>query len=143
MITAILCLVYPIHVIAFDLQEEAQDKVQKDVISALVFSKIEEAVHNYYGQYFKNIPRTAPYFVDMLSVTGEKSAPYYVNFTSYKVKVQVSPYLGPHNPVGTDQITLTIGMSGEVRVERFEHIKSYELPWNYRDSAKGTWPPKE
>ena len=70
MITAILCLVYPIHVIAFDSQAETQDKVQKDVIAALVYPKIEEAVHDYYEQYFKDIPRTAPYFVDMSQPRG-------------------------------------------------------------------------
>jgi len=142
MIAAIVCCVIsPVRGRAADLPES--DSVERSALAALLYPKIEEAVSDYYQQYFTNIPGTAPYFVDVLSVEGEKSDSHSVNYASYKVKVQVSPYLGPHIPVGDDQITLRIGMTGEVQVEAFDHIKSYALPWNYQDSAKGPWPPME
>jgi hypothetical protein len=45
----------------------------------------------------------------------------------FEIMLQVSPYLGAHNSIGTDLITFRIS-SGEVTVEKFEHIKSYPIP---------------
>lgn len=47
----------------------------------------------------------------------------------FKLKLQVDSYIGPHNSDGLDYITVTVGDSGEVKVEKFEHIKSYK--YNY------------
>lgn len=50
----------------------------------------------------------------------------------FKIKLEVSPYLGAHNSIGVDHIILSVS-SGGVEVEKFEHIKSYPIPPNYRN----------
>lgn len=58
---------------------------------------------------------------------------------SFKIKLQVKPYVGPHVDIGMDQLTIRVGSGeGEAKVERFEHIKSYydELPPNLKGILK-------
>ncbi len=58
------------------------------------------------------------------------------------IQVQVMPYFGPHNEVGVDNITFKISIGNEVQLEKYEHIKSFELPWNYQDEIINKWPPE-
>lgn len=105
----------------------------EDVLLALLYPSIQNAVDAYYKPYFRHLPAVAPYMNHVVSV--EKPA-------GYRVTVQVSPYFGPHLEVGIDHITLAFDAIGnDVRVVRFEHIKSYELPARYRDEIISSWPP--
>lgn len=54
----------------------------------------------------------------------------------FNLKLRVDSYIGPHNSVGLDYITVTVGGSGDVKIDRFEHIKSFELPPNYQHIIK-------
>ena len=51
------------------------------------------------------------------------------------------PYVGPHNSVGIDDITFKVNASGEVLMEKFEHIKSFDIAPNYKNIIK-KWPPR-
>ena len=144
---ALFCLINPIdNVTALTVNtsktaECSEETVYKQLIVGLLTPKIDEAVDNYYKKYFKHTPGTVPFLVDVLSVDSEKSDERLAYPSSFKVKVQVSPYFGPHNSVGTDNITFNIGVCGDVKVEKFEHIRSYELPWNYQNEIINVWPP--
>lgn len=55
------------------------------------------------------------------------------------LKLQVKSYIGPHLDIGVDQLTIRVGSGeGEVKVEKFEHVKSYydSLPPNYKGIIK-------
>jgi hypothetical protein len=49
----------------------------------------------------------------------------------FVIKVEVAPYIGPHNAVGIDHITFNVNPSGDVKLEKYEHIKSYEIQPGY------------
>ena len=60
--------------------------------------------------------------VDFLEIKREA----YRGF-SFLLKVQVQPFVGAHNTIGIDEITLSISPYG-TQVENFKHTKTYPLP---------------
>lgn len=113
------------------------EELYQDVYVTLLYPYIQKAVDAYYKPYFKDSPGVAPYMVDVLSIDRPNG---YRTF-EFIVKLQVMPYFGPHLEVGVDNITFRIGAGNEVQLEKFEHIKSSELPWNYQDEIINKWPP--
>lgn len=100
--------------------EGSLEELYRDVFMSFVTPYIKEAVCDYYKQ---------PFNVDLWSskiLSIERPNGYRTFF--FILKIEVQPYYGPHNSVGVDQITLTIGSSGKVTIKKFEHIKTYELP---------------
>lgn len=118
------------------------EKIYQDTIMGLIWPKINKAVDNYYKKYFKDNPLLAPYELKFLSVDARINEPNTGYPSFFEVKVQVMPYFGPHLNVGVDNITFKIGVLGDVQVKKFEHIKSYELPWNYQKIIISKWPPR-
>ncbi|NLG37750.1 MAG: DUF3888 domain-containing protein [Clostridiales bacterium] len=55
----------------------------------------------------------------------------------FTVTLQISPYTGPHISVGLDNITVAINGSGNVSIEKYEHIESFNLPPHYEHIIKG------
>lgn len=51
---------------------------------------------------------------------------YYRSF-NFIIKLQVKPFLGAHNTVGLDEMTIKIG-GDNPKIISFEHIKSFPLP---------------
>lgn len=53
---------------------------------------------------------------------------------TFRLKLKVSAYIGPHINIGDDYMTIKMEGEGKVIIEKFEHIKSYylELPSNYK-----------
>jgi len=47
--------------------------------------------------------------------------------TVFEMKVEVLPYLGAHNSIGKDQITLGISY-GDSKVLGYKHMEDYEVP---------------
>lgn len=74
----------------------------------------------------------APYTVNVVHI--ERPNGYRTFF--YRLKLQVNSYIGPHISVGLDYLTVTIDGSGNVQVQKFEHIESYALPLNYEKIIK-------
>jgi len=93
---------------------------------------IQKEVDNYYSKYLTDTPMVAPYTVYVLNAERPKG---YRSF-SFNIKLGVDSYIGPHLGVGLDYITVTISGSGDVKIEKFEHVKSYELPPNYQNIIK-------
>ncbi len=84
---------------------------------------IDKAVDNYYEKNLGYSPGVAPWQTDVLSIERPNG---YRTFL-FIVKLEVKPYLGAHNSIGVDHITIKVS-SGEVKVEKFEHIKDYPIP---------------
>ncbi|MDA3733043.1 DUF3888 domain-containing protein [Niameybacter massiliensis] len=68
------------------------------------------------------------YDVDFLHIDREA----YRGF-SFILKVRVKPFVGPHNTIGIDEITLSITPAG-IKVENFAHKKSFEVPDYKKDN---------
>lgn len=147
LVITLFCFVPPMHTVSaaadnvLKTTEESNDKTYQNLIVDLLYPKIREASDNFYKKYLREPPTTAPYLTTLLSVIPQKSDESLVYPDSFIVKVQISPYYGPHNSVGTDAITFWISNFGDIQLKKFEHIKSYEIQPNYKDEIIGKWPP--
>lgn len=96
------------------------EELYQDIFVTFLLPYIERAVDDYYG-----VPYTvAPYGVKILNVERLNG---YRSF-KFVVKLEIMPYIGPHNSVGIDHITIQVSAGPKVTIEKFEHIKSYVLP---------------
>lgn len=117
--------------------EGSTEELYQDIFVSLLDPYIQKAINDYYLKYFKGPPLFAPYSVNILNVERPNG---YRTFL-FIIKLQVSPYFGPHLVVGTDNITIKVDASGKAQVEKFEHIESFELPPHYQGVVK-KWPPE-
>lgn len=118
--------------IKYQPPEQSREELYQDIFISLLLPHIESEVDKYYSKYLIEPPVVAPYTVYVLSAERPNG---YRSFV-FKLKLQVDSYIGPHNSVGTDYITVTVGGSGGVKIEKFEHIKSYKIPPNYEHIIK-------
>lgn len=104
------------------------------IVKTLLMSKIQEATNKFYEPYLTIQPTVVAYLKDskITNIEGE------ISNSKYTVTVEIEPYIGPHISVGRDRITLDITADGMVTVKNFEHIKSYELPPNYKNRYRKT-----
>lgn len=85
---------------------------------------IDQAVTEYYGRPLMYGLES----VDILSVTR----PHGYRTFEFEIQLQVKPFVGAHNTVGIDNITIRV-KPGEIEVEKFEHIQSFEPPPHLKD----------
>lgn len=98
-------------------------EIYQDVFMTLLLPYIDEAVTNYYEKNTGYSPNVDPWEPNILSIERPNG---YRTFL-FVIKLEVAPYLGAHNSIGVDHITIRVS-SGEVKVEKFEHIKDYPIP---------------
>ena len=111
--------------------EQLQQELYQDVFVTLLDPYIQKAIDDYYGQLLTTSPIYTPEYVEILNV----ERPMGYRTFSYIIKLQVKPYVGPHIVVGIDQLTIDVGI-GTIKVEKYEHLKSYDLPPNMQDMIK-------
>ncbi len=128
----LLCVVLYPSAKPYQPPEQSREKLYQDIFISLLLPYIQNEVDQFYSQYLTEPPMVAPYTVTVLSTARPNG---YRTFC-FRLKLQVKSYIGPHISVGLDEITLTADGSGNVKVEKFEHIKSYKLPPNYEDIIK-------
>jgi len=116
--------------------EKSNEELYKDFFITLLQPYTQKAVDDYYTNYLKSIPLVDPWYVKLLSIERSVTPSF-----TFVIKLEVAPYIGPHNPVGIDHITFNVNNRGDVKLETFEHIKSYEIQPGYQIEIK-TWPPK-
>jgi hypothetical protein len=110
--------------------KQSREELYQKIILSLLLPYIQKEIDNYYLKYLAYPPEVAAYTVHVLS--AETIDNYYI----FKLKLQVYSYTGPHIGVGLDNITVTVDGTGAVKIENFEHIKSYKLPPNYENMIK-------
>jgi len=118
--------------IPYQPPEQSREELYQDIFISLLLPYIQNEVDKYYSKYLTQTPMVAPYTVYVLNAERPNG---YRTF-SFRLKLQVDSYIGPHNSVGLDYITVTIEGLGDVKIDKFEHIKSYMLPPNYEDIIK-------
>ncbi|HEX2945416.1 MAG TPA: DUF3888 domain-containing protein [Clostridia bacterium] len=99
--------------------EGSVEEIYLDVLMSLLMPYIDKAVENYYGQGYA----VAPYSVKVLNIDRPNG---YRTF-GFVMKLEVMPYTLAHITIGVDHITIRVD-TRNVTVEKFEHIKSYEIP---------------
>ena len=95
-----------------------------------------DAVHNYYSKYLKEPPVVNPEDIKILNIEKDKASYY-----TYLIMVETTPYIGPHNIIGVDHITLKVKPYGEVSIEKYQHMESFSIAPGWQEIIK-EWPPK-
>ncbi|MBM7613797.1 DUF3888 domain-containing protein [Alkaliphilus hydrothermalis] len=100
--------------------EASTDELYQHVFLTLLDPLISNAIYGYYGESYSHD------YWDIKIINLERLS--YTENGMFKMTLEVSPYVGAHNSVGVDQITLIIEAGGDVEVVDYKHIKSYDLP---------------
>lgn len=100
------------------------EELYKDVFMTMLDPYIQEAVNNYYEMHTGYSPKVDPCDPKIIYI-GRPNG--YRKF-GFEIMLQVSPYLGAHNSIGTDLITFNVSSMGDVTIQKFEHIKDYPIP---------------
>ncbi|MCI2041300.1 MAG: DUF3888 domain-containing protein [Clostridium luticellarii] len=116
--------------------QNSKEKLYQDMLVTLLLPILQNAVDNYYKEYLSVSPVIAPYDISVLSIDRLGGNETF----DFCVKLELHPYVGPHLDVGLDHITIKINSTGRVKVEKFEHIRNYELPSYYQDIIKKKLP---
>lgn len=141
----ILLLIF-VFIISFEIKErqvtevvkqQSTEELFKQMTITLLMPNIGEAINNYYKEYLNYSLTEDPWNIKILESEKTKENTY-----EFLVKIKVAPYIGPHISVGVDHITFRIMPWGEVKLEKYEHIKSYSIPPNWSDIII-KWPPDE
>ncbi|MBU3171480.1 DUF3888 domain-containing protein [Clostridium estertheticum] len=125
---------YSVYAITNKPLQHSKEELYQDIFCTLLMPYIQKSVGDYYSKFLTDIPGVDPWAIDILSVERPNGYRTFV----FVIKMEVTPYVGPHLGVGVDRITITVDGIDEVKVTKFEHIKSYylELPPNYQDIIK-------
>ncbi len=116
--------------------EKSREELYQDIFITLLLPYIQAEVDKYYEEYLFTSPIVAPY--DVIILDAERLNEY--RGFDLRLKIELHPYIGPHNDVGLDYITIRVSPIVNVKIEKFEHIRSYELPPNYQDIIKKKLP---
>ena len=114
--------------------ESSSQELSQDIFMTLLHPYIEKSVEDYYGPGVL----VDPWDVKVLSV--ERPNGYRTSL--FLLQLEATPYVHSHLGVGIDRITFRIS-TGEITVEKFEHIKdldSLELYQKSRPSNPGNKP---
>jgi hypothetical protein len=148
-VLSLVLLILTIGFLTPDYHAKADKRIQPDdplrlehIIITLVMPEIEMSVGAFYADYLTDTPAVTSYFgTTFLGVEGgENIHTDGPNATDYLVTVEVTPYVGPHIPVGKDHVTLEISSDGSVSMTELRHIESYELPRRLQSLVKRPLP---
>ncbi|WP_341534777.1 DUF3888 domain-containing protein [Clostridium sardiniense] len=114
-----------------ELPENSKEAIYRDVSISLLIPYIQGEINNYYKDYLTELPIVFPYSVDIVRAKRESGSGYLI-----ELELIVHPFVGPINIVGDDRIIIETGAFGSVKVIKFEHIKSYQLTWNWQHIIK-------
>lgn len=96
--------------------KQSNEELYSEIIISLLDPYIENAISVYYG----GPTPYDPWTIKIVNITK----PY--DKRLYNVVLNVTPYTGPHIQLGEDQIAFTINVNGNVLVNKFEHLKTYD-----------------
>ncbi len=116
------------------ITKEPKEQLYYDLFITMLYPYVEKSIDNYYDEYMTYLPGEAPYSYKFIKIEKTPELNY-----SFTIVLEVQPYVGPHLSVGRDRITFNIDIDG-VKVKKFEHLESYELPPNYQNIIKKKLP---
>lgn len=98
--------------------EGSIEELYKDMLVTTLEPTISAEIEKQYGM---------PLLYGLYDVTFLKVEREAYRGFSFTLKVQVKPFVGAHNTIGVDEITLSISPYG-IQVENFKHTQSFPLP---------------
>lgn len=116
------------------LHENSKEIIYRDMLISLLVPYMQKEINNYYKEYLTELPIIFPYSVDIVNVEREGGSGFLI-----KLEVIAHPFVGPINTVGDDRMIIETGAFGSVSIKKFEHVKSYALPWNWQHIIKNPY----
>ncbi len=117
-----------------NIMQDQNKGIQSDSNMALIntyLKSIQDASDDFYDEYFTISPRIDYYNVSVKEISLDNPT----NPTSLITFIS-EPFVGPHDTVGTDEITFLVDYLGNIKLKEFKHIKSYSLPDNLKGLVK-------
>lgn len=102
------------------------EELYKDMIVTQLTPYIDAEIEKQYGQLLQYD------LFDIKFLNIKRDA--YRGF-SFLLNLQVNPFVGAHNTIGIDNLTISITPSG-TKVENFQHLKSFPIPPWLEESYK-------
>lgn len=121
----------PYKIEQYDSSENSKEIIYKDTIISLLIPYMQKEINNYYKEYLAELPIIFPYSVDIVNTERKNGSGFLI-----RLEVIAHPFVGPINIVGDDKMIIEIGAFGSVEIKKFEHIKSYPLPSNWKHIMK-------
>ena len=93
---------------------------RNELLFTLFVPQLQKASDDFYSEYLSYNPSVADYSGEVISLRKDEKGHY--------IKFAIQPYIGPHYPVGEDEVEYFVGNSGSIAILRFSHKENYELP---------------
>lgn len=103
--------------------EKSLEELYRYAIMVMLFPYIQKEVDKYYENNTGYSPSVDPWMINLLSI----ERPYDYCTFAFIMKLEIAPYLGAHNSIGVDHITIGIS-SDKIEILKYEHIKDYPIP---------------
>lgn len=108
--------------------------IQSDCNMALIntyLKNIQDASDDFYNEYLTISPRVDYYNVKVKKISSDNSTNPTILITFI-----CEPFVGPHETIGTDEISFSADYLGNIKLKEFKHIVSYSLPNNLKSLLK-------
>lgn len=118
----------------FRYESTTKSEIKDELIIALFINNIEADSNKFYDNYFTD---ALEYFNYIFKIKDIKKQGEPIN--TY-ITFETTPMIGPHIPVGVDEITYKVDASGTKTLVNFIHKKSYEIPLRYQPNMIKPYP---
>ncbi len=138
----IIELIYYFHnyplIPTFNQKAPSADELKDELLITLFMNHIESDSSTFYDNYFNTRLAYYDYETKILDIKNG-NIPNRVKVITFGI----TPMIGAHNPVGYDEITYTVDVLGNVTLDKFSHLKSFDIPKWLRDSLIQPYPVAE
>jgi len=105
---------------------------QHELILTVFLPELQKASDDFYSEYLSSRTCLANYSCKVINLK--------TNDNGYYAKFGITPYIGPHCPVGYDEVEYFVSNTGTITLLSFFHKKNYTLPDHYKDTIKKSIP---
>jgi hypothetical protein len=120
--------------------QDTKEMKVNDMLVLLLEPEITKAVSDYYTEYLTETPVVYPYQVEIVNVDRIGGFRTF----QFLITLETTPVVGPHISVGKDRLTFEISptiIPGQIKLKKFEHLETHELPPNWQDIIKQSHKP--
>lgn len=111
-----------IQIISHKITNETE--LKDELILSFFMDNIESDSSKFYDNYFSTHLAYYDYETKILDIKrGSESYRRFIYITFGS-----TPMIGAHNPVGYDEISYKVDVQGNITLENFTHLKSFEIP---------------
>ena len=113
-------------------------EIKDELIISFFRDNIESDSSKYYDNYFSSQLEYYNYEMKVLDVKKDypEAGTIYITFGN-------TPMIGAHNPVGYDELVYKVDVFGNKTLEKFTHLKSFEVPERFRTDMIKPYPETE